>query len=125
MREAQLFGAWLCAREEIRAKLEGKSACEGPRDELGLIVAAFAKARRVKGYWDDDIRGKLIGIAGSKFGKSRRKPRSERCHAIVFYEENRADHRIVIVGKTAREAEGVRFGAAEPAKKLRRVSNLV
>lgn len=119
--QPKLFRTRLCASEKVRAKLEGKSAREGPRNELRLVVSAFAEPRRMERYWDDDIRGETFGIAGGKLGEPVSEPGSERGDAIVFYKQNRADHGIVIVGKAAREAEAISFGTAEAAEKLWRV----
>jgi hypothetical protein len=42
----------------------------------------------------------------------------------VFDEENRADHRVIVISEASSEAEAVRFEAAEAAEKVGRVRDL-
>jgi hypothetical protein len=124
MGEPQFVRTRLGAGEDVRPELKRKFARQRPRDELGLVVTAFAEARRVKWYWDDDIGGELFEVSGRELRKAAREPGRKRGDAIMLYEQNGADHRIVVVGKAAREAEAVSFEAAETAKKLWHVRDL-
>jgi hypothetical protein len=122
--EAQFVRARFGAGEEVGPEFETERTRKGPGDELGLVVAAFAKAGGVERYWDDDIRGELFRVAGGEFGKAVREPGGKGSDTVVFYEKNCADHRVIVVGEASSEAEAIGSCAAEAAEKLGRVRDL-
>jgi hypothetical protein len=124
LRETQFVRTRLGASKKVGAELEAKFAGEGPGDELGLVIAALAETCRVKRYWNDDVGGKLSGVARGKVCKAISEPGGEGSDSIVFYEEDRANHGVIVVGEAAGEAEAVSLQAAEAAEKVRRVSDL-
>ncbi len=123
--EAQLVRTRLGTGQQVGPELKMKFPSEWPRNEFGLVVAAFAQAGRVKRYWDDDVHGEMFGVACGDFYKPICKPGGEWSDSIVFEEENRADHRFIVISEASSEAEAVRFEAAEAAQKVGRVRDLM
>jgi hypothetical protein len=123
--EAQLIRAWLGAGKQIGSELEMEFPREWPRNEFCLVVTAFAETGWVKRYRDDDIRCEMFGVACGELRETISKPSCERRNSIVFNEEDRADHWVIVVSKAASEAEAIRFETAESAEKVGRGPNLM
>jgi hypothetical protein len=79
----------------------------------------------MKRYRDDDVGREMLGIAGGEFYEAVCKPGGQGSDSIVFEEENRADHRVIVISEAASEAKAVRFEPAETAEKARRVRDLM